>query len=231
MAADITPRRFLHVGNEFRVGTERWWGDAVMGAEAIYVLPSAPARGRKYAAVMERLADRLLPTRTLPRDVAATVPDALLADTDWPVPGAGKRPAIIVPRAAVAFLYHERGKLETRLVFRGVEIAIPHGRFGAKPIRTFAEAAAWPMFWDDTPINLPGRSGAQVRAELKTLPFGRPTLSYALIGGGFVLGALPIGLQLARGLNPDLVSTLWLAAWIIGVALILFGWVALRRGF
>ena len=86
------------------------------------------------------------------------------------------------------------------------------------------------MFWDGVPANLPGRSKRQLREEYASLPFGRPYISYATLTSGFLLGALPVALQFLRNVDPNLVSALWMAAWVGGVALILFGWVALRRG-
>ena len=226
MAADA-PSRFLDAGNEFRVGTERWWGDAIIGPDAIYLLQSAPARGRKYAALLENLADRVLPSRTLPAGPVTHIPDSVHNDPQWPSRQAGYSGVLIAPKEEVRFLYHQAGKLETRFIVKGVEVAIPHGRFGSKRVRSFAEAGGWPMFWDGVPVNLPER---QLREEYASLPFGRPYISYSALTAGFLLGALPIALQFARNLDPNLVSTLWLAAWVGGVALILFGWVALRRG-
>ena len=221
---------YLQAGNEFRVGTQRWWGDAVVGRDAIYLLQSAPARGRKVFAPFEQVADRLLPSRSLAAGPVNQIPESVRTDPHWPVRASGHRAALVIPRNEVAFLYHERGKLETRLVFRDVEVAIPHGRFGGGRVREFAEAAGWPMFWDGRAINLPDRSPRQLREQVRTLRFGRPTLSYSVITIGFILGASPIALQFARGLNADLVSTLWLTAWIAAAVLLLFGWVALRRG-
>ena len=230
MSTTPTDPAYLHAGSEFRVGTGRWWGDAVIGADAIYLLQGAPARGRKVMAVFEVLADRLLPARTLPAGPVDDVPASVRADPGWPVRSSAHVGAVIVPKDEVPFLLHERGKLETRFAFRGVEVAIPHGRFGAARVKAFAEAHGWPMFWDGTPLNVPGRSPQQLRSESRSPPFGRPTVSYAAITAGFVLGAAPMLLELAPNLDRDLVSTLWLTSWLTGAAVLLFGWVALRRG-
>ena len=230
MSVDAPSHPYLDAGGEFRAGTARWWGEVVIGVDAIYLLQSRPARGRSFLALFELLADRLLPSRTLPVIDYAEIPDVVRGDAAWPTRHASYSGALVVPKPEVAFLYHQPGKLETRFIFRGIEIAIPHGRFGGKRIREFAEAAGWPMFWDGAPINLPGRSKQQLLCEVDAMPFTRPVVSYAAIATGFVLAVAPMLLELAPRMNRDLVSTLWLSGWIGGVALVLFGWVALRRG-
>ena len=231
MTPDESSQRFLNAGDEFRVGTARWWGDAVMSEDAIYLLQRQPARGRGLAAAFEVLADRLLPRRSLAGSAYVEIPDAIRSHAAWPARQTDYVAVVVVPKQEVAFLHHERGKLETRFIFKGVEIAIGHGRFGGKRVREFAEAARWPMLWDGEPVNLQDRSKRQLDEEVRALPFGRPVISYATITSGFLLGVLPMLLAAFPRMNQDVVNTLWIAGWLAAVALILFGWVALRRGF
>ena len=137
--------RLFHAGREFRVGTVRWWGDAVISAEAIYLLLEAGAEGDGVFLLFDFLADRLLPHRTLPHVPYAEITQAVRDDRRWPAKQANYVGVIVIPKSEVAFLLHERGKLRTRLIFNGVEIAIEHGRFGGVRVRDFVDWTRWPM--------------------------------------------------------------------------------------
>lgn len=231
MATTPSAPAFLLAGCEFRIGTAPWWGDAIISPDAIFLLQTRPAKLRSYLAIAEQLVDRVLPSRTLPAKPYAAIPESVRGDAQWPARRDSYRGALIVPRRAVPFLYHERGKLDVRFVFDGVEIAIVHGRFGGRRVRAFAAAAGWPLFWDGVAANVPGRSEQQLRADAVALRLRRRHVSHVVIAAGFVLGTVPMSLELVPGLNRDLVSTLWGTGWIVGVALVLFGYLALRRGF
>jgi hypothetical protein len=228
MSSPSSSSPFLRAGNEARIGTTRWWGDVIFSADSIYIFQSQPARLRSFGAIFEALADRLLPRHELSTP-PTQIPDSVRNHPDWPARDSSV-PVLIIPRDSVEFLHHQRRTLELRFIFCGVEIAIPHGRFGGRSFYNFLAASGWPMIWDDRPINLAPDSAATSRAKLRAKPFRTPHISYSLITGGFLFAILPMSLTLLRNIDKSFRNNLYFACLIFGVSLILFGWVALRRG-
>jgi hypothetical protein len=229
MTSGTPASQFLLAGNESRVGTVRWWGDVVIGEEAIYIVQGQRARGRSILALFELIADRVLPKEELLGGSYLQIPEAIRNHPAWPVRGSADSRVLIIPRDAVDLIHHQRGKLEVRLIFNGIEIAIDHGRLGGGAVKSFLQATGWPLIWDKKLINISAESAARARKSAK--PLRVPYISYTTIACGFALGVLPMLLMLLRNVDKDLISTLYFVGLIGGVSLILFGWVAQRRGF
>jgi hypothetical protein len=220
----------LLAGNESRVGTTRWWGNVVLGRDAIFIFQEIPARGRKFFIPFELLADYLLPRREIVGGSYAEIPQTVRTDAEWPVRDDPCCPVLIVPRSAVKFIHHRNRRLEARFYFSGIDIAIPHGRFGDKRLKTFLAAAGWPLIWNGELINIPSDSGVLLATKSRGRIFPTPWISVATMTAGFVIAAVPMLLYLVPRMDQNLLSDLYGTGWILGILLIMFGAVALRRG-
>jgi hypothetical protein len=227
----VASSTFLLASNEFRVGTVRYWGEAVIGEDAIYLFQERRARGRSFVVLIEALADRILPVRQFLGESYAAVPEAIRNHPEWPVQRDVSCPVFVVPRAAIDFLHHKKGTLVVRFNFSGIDVAIYHGRFGGGTIRSFIKSTGWPAFWDNELVNADETLAIRRQANESVRQLGAPTLSYLIIGGGFLIGILPIYLLTLRMFDHGPLENLMFVCWIISVLLIFFGWIALRRGF
>src|ERR1700722_17113480 len=189
---------FLLAGNEARVGTVRSWGYVVLARDAIYIFQEIPARGLKYFMPFALLADYLLPRREIAGGSYAEIPQAARTDPAWPVDGDPGCRVLIIPRSAVEFIYHRSRRLEARFYFSGIDISIPHGRFGANRLKTFLSAAGWPLIWNRELINIPSTSRVLLETKARGRIFPTPWIGVATMTSGFVIAALPMLMFLVR---------------------------------
>lgn len=232
MATEKGGSAFLVAGNDCRVGSVRYLGDAIIASDAIYIFQDRRARLRSFVRPFEIMVDRLLPQKELPGAAYVSIPESVRNNPNWPVRKDSGRPVLIIPRKSVEPLYHPKGSLEVRLIYSGTEVVLHHGRFGGKKIRDFLETTGWPVVWDNQPVNIPQGSPLAEQAKVTQKSFRSPKLSYTLIGLGFPLATIPLFLaSIVPKYEQELVGSLAMVTLIIGAGLILFGWVAGRRGF
>jgi hypothetical protein len=156
----LTPRPqtttdYLVIDHGALVDTQLWRGATVIGSEAIYLFKEGTGIETHQRTnvlivllqLLERLAERLFPPRTLAGGRYTDIPASVRSRDTWPIRTPADCPVLIIPREAVAGIQHARGAHEMALSFNGTPILIRWGQFGANKIKDFLVAKGWPLLW------------------------------------------------------------------------------------